>query len=153
MAKTVLEIIASCSDADSLHNMMANAKKQNRTDVWREAFRRLCTLEGLDQQDPLHRDFYAMLRAYEELLTQKNGRTTSASRTRQKLRNKGVIQCLEDWALGKTQTQGFELLTQNGLAELTGEFLVLKYPSSFTPQAIRAARERLTNCGVALPQS
>ena len=38
----------------------------------------------------LTRDFYNVLNAYEELLTQKHGRTTKAARTRQKLARVGV---------------------------------------------------------------
>ena len=120
------------NDITALRNLMVNAKRLGRDDVWWEAFRQICVLEGMDQTDPLHRDFYETLAAYEELLTEKNGKKTLASRTRQKLKNKGVIQCLEDWAVSLTPTEGFELLIQKGLAELTGEYLVLKYPDHFS---------------------
>ena len=79
-------------------------------------------LDGIDQTDPLERDFYQTLAAYEQLLTEKNGRKTSASRTRQKLKNKGVVRCLEDWAEGSTPTEGFDLFIRNRMAELTGEY-------------------------------
>ena len=64
---------------------MKNAKNQQRMDVYWQAFRRLCELEGRNYDDPLEQEFYATLAAYEELLTAKNGKTTKASRTRQKL--------------------------------------------------------------------
>jgi hypothetical protein len=139
MAKPISEY----TDPKALRNLMANAKRLNRDDIWREAFLRLCCLEGGDQTDPLHRDFYATLAAYEELLTEKNGRTTRANRTRQKLRNKGVIQCLEDWAMAPGGTDGFNLLISLGMAKLTGEFLVMKYPDRFSQEAVRAARARM----------
>jgi hypothetical protein len=128
---------------------MFNARRLKRDDIWQEAFRRLCALEGLDQTDPLHRDFYQTLAAYEELLTEKNGRTTRASRTRQKLRNKGVTQCLEDWAVNSAPTEGFDLLIKNDMSELTGEFLVLKYPERFSAKAVAAAKARLARGKVA----
>ena len=78
------------SDIKALRNLMANAKRLERDDVYWLAFKRLCSLEGMAFDDPLERDFYDVLNAYEELLTEKNGRTTKASRTRQKLKNKGV---------------------------------------------------------------
>ncbi len=146
MAKPISEY----TDSTALRNLMANAKRLERDDVWWEAFRRLCALEGMDQADPLHRDFYETLAAYEELLTEKNGRTTRASRTRQKLKNKGLVQCLEDWAVSSAPTEGFELLIQNGLAELTGEYLVLKYPDHFSDKAITAAKTRLSEHGVSV---
>lgn len=139
MAKAVSEY----TDPEALRTLMANARKLNRDDVWREAFLRLCSLEGADQTDPLHRDFYATLAAYEELLTEKNSRTTRASRTRQKLKNKGVIQCLEDWAMAPGGTDGFNLLISHGMVELTGEYLVTKYPDRFSEAAVRAARARM----------
>jgi hypothetical protein len=135
--------ISAYTDAKELRQLMKNAKKLGRDDVYWQSFNRLCALQGIDQSDPLHRDFYATLAAYEELLAVKNGRTTSASRTRQKLQNKGVIQCLEDWAVQTKATEGFELLVKNGLVELTGEFLVLKYPDQFSPKAVASAKARL----------
>jgi hypothetical protein len=76
---------------------MDNAQRLGRHDVYWQAFKRLCEIEGASYDDPLHRDFYRVLAAYEELLTQKHGRTTKAARTRQKLASKGVERCLEDW--------------------------------------------------------
>jgi hypothetical protein len=146
----MVKSISEYTDRTHLRNLMANAKRLKRDDIWREAFRQLCSLDGIDQTDPLHRDFYQTLAAYEQLLTKKNGRTTSASRTRQKLKNKGVVQCLEDWAVGSTPTEGFELLIKNDLMELTGEYLVLKYPDRFSPKAVSAARVRLELRGVEL---
>jgi hypothetical protein len=143
MAKPVSQY----TDPGALRTLMANAKRLNRDDVWREAFLRLCSLEGADESDPLHRDFYAALAAYEELLSEKNGRTTRASRTRQKLKSKGVIQCLEDWAIAPGGTDGFNLLTKLGMAELTGEHLVLKYPNRFSERAVKAASARMAAMG------
>jgi hypothetical protein len=50
--------------------------------------------------------------------------------------------------VGSTPTEGFELLVKNDLTELTGEYLVLKYPDRFSPKAIAAARVRLERRGV-----
>jgi hypothetical protein len=139
--------IARMTDAQGLRNLMDNASRLGRDDVHRLAFRRLCSLEGANFDDPLERDFYDVLNAYEELLTEKNGRTTKASRTRQKLKNKGVRQCLIDWALGQP-TDGFELLVQKGMPELTAEFLVVKYASDFPHDIVTAAQRRLCDHGV-----
>jgi len=59
------------TDPAALRQMMVNAKQQKRDDIYWEAFHRLCSLEGMDQSDPLHRAFYTTLRAYEELLSPK----------------------------------------------------------------------------------
>lgn len=141
--------ISEYTDAAALRTLMENAKRLGREDVWAQAFRQICVLQGQNQNDALARGFYEMLAAYEELLSQKNGRKTAASRTRQKLNNKGIIQCLEDWAVSTTPTQGFELLIKNGLHELTGEFLVLQFPEQFSEKAVQNAKSRLEKNGIA----
>jgi len=146
IAKPVLKM----TNPVALRQLMANARQRGREDVWREAFYRLCVLQGMDQKDPLHRDFYQALAAYEQLLTEKNGRTTRANRTPQKLKNKGVLQCLEDWVVGPP-TMGFSLLVEYGMPELTGEYLVLKYGDRFSARAVAAAKSRLQMAGVSPP--
>jgi hypothetical protein len=138
--------VTKINDAKGLRTLMANARRLGREDIYWRAFGRLCALEGISESDPLLRDFAQTLAAYEELLTQKNGRTTRASRTRQKLANKGVEQSLDDWALAAQPTEGFRLLMDNGLEELTGEHLVIKYAGRFSTQAVEAAEARLTSC-------
>src|SRR5262245_9782081 len=92
--------------------VMARAKKQGLKDVYAAAFRRYCQLVGNandDPTDPLVRDFYETLGAYEQLLTEKNHKTTQAARTRQKIANKGIRQSLIEWTQGKVETNGFNL--------------------------------------------
>jgi hypothetical protein len=138
-----MKAVSDYTDPKELERLMANAKRLGREDVYWEAFARLCKLEGDGKGDALHCDFYATLRAYEELLSVKNGRTTKANRTRQKLARHGVVKCLEDWAGDTKETQGFTLLVENNLVELTGEFLVLKHPTHFSSDTIASARKRL----------
>ena len=140
------EKIERLTDAKALGNLMKNARARGREDIRDAAFRRLVSLEGMDLDGSLERDFYEVLNAYEELLTEKNERTTKASRTRQKLANKGVRQCLVDWAVGPA-TEGFELLADRGLYELTAEYLVLKHANEFPEAAVENARQRLSSKG------
>jgi hypothetical protein len=74
-----MEWIAKCVDPSRLKEGMKNAKARQRMDVYWQAFRRLCEIEGLNYDDPLEREFYSTLTAYEELLSEKNGRATRAS--------------------------------------------------------------------------
>ena len=73
--------IAKMADGVRLRNLMENARRLDREDIYWLAFRQLCSLEGVSFDDPLDRDFYDVLNAYEELLTEKHGRTTKATRT------------------------------------------------------------------------
>jgi hypothetical protein len=114
----------------------------------------MCQLVGSendDPDDPLVRDFYETLAAYEQLLTEKNGRNTIATRTRQKLENKGVHLSLVEWTRGKTETNGFTLLIDAGMPEYTGEYLVTRYAARFPPDVVQLARERLLSHDVRLP--
>jgi hypothetical protein len=126
--------------------VLQRARQQNQSEVYNAVFRRLCALVGSendDPVDPLVRDFYETLAAYEQLLTEKNGRNTAASRTRQKITNKGVHQSLIEWTRAKAETNGFILLVDAGLPEFTGEYLVTKYAGRFPDDVVTLARERL----------
>jgi len=122
---------------------MVNAKRQKNMEIYWQAFRRVCELEGKNYDDPLEREFYSTLAAYEELLADKHGRRQPAARTRQKLKNQGFIACLEDWALSAKRTDGFNALVDSGQVELTGEHLVTKYPDRFSAKAVANARKVL----------
>jgi hypothetical protein len=153
LKQTMTKPISSYTDPEHLRTLMQNAKRMGREDIWREAFDQLCSLEGATQTEPLDRAFYSTLAAYEQLLTQKNRRATRASRTRLKLKGKGVVACLEDWAKSKEAPESFELLVANGMVEMTGEQLVLTYPDKLSPEAVAGATARLATLTTAAPES
>jgi len=136
--------------------VMQRARQRNVADVYEAVFRRMCHLAGFendDPDDPLVRDFYETLAAYEQLLTEKNGHTTAASRTRQKITNKDVYQSLIDWTRGKVETNGFRLLVEAGFHQYTGEYLVARYANRFPEDVVRLARDRLSSHGIDLPNT
>jgi hypothetical protein len=138
--------VAKLVTANDCRTVMARAKQRGMQDVYEAVFRRYCALVGNandDPSDPLVRDFYETLAAYEQLLTEKNGSTTVATRTRQKIANKGVHQSLIEWTQGKTETNGFALLVEAGLPEYTAEYLVTKHPDRFPTDVVALARSRL----------
>jgi hypothetical protein len=138
---------------DDCRTVMQRARDRDLPGVYNAAFKRFCELIGNandDPSDPLVRDFYKTLAAYEQLLTEKNGRTTAASRTRQKIDNKGVHQSLIEWTRGKAETNGFKLLIEKGLPEYTGEYLVLRYANRFPEDVVALARSRLAAHGITI---
>ena len=137
--------ISSYTSVADLTKLMANAKRLGEDETYKQAFVRRCELEGVDYSDPMHRDFYQALAAYELTLEEKHGRKQAAGRTRQKLKNKGVEQCLIDWASSSQETSGFVALAERGLMELTAEHVVLKYADRFDPGVVAAAQRRLSN--------
>ena len=139
-----LKTIAEC------RTVMQRARKANR-EVYIAALKRSCVIAGAahdDPNDPIVLEFHQMLAAYEQLLTEKNGKNTAASRTRQKLANKGVRQSLIEWARGKTETNGFKALVDAGLPEMTGEYIILRHKDQFPSDVIDLARERLASHGI-----
>jgi hypothetical protein len=134
--------------------VMQRARDRNMPEVYEAVFRRMCELVGFqndDPADPLVRDFFETVAAYEQLLTEKHGRTTPANRTRQKISNKGVVQSLIEWTRDKAETSGFKLLVEAGHPEYTGEYLVARYADRFPADVVALAYERLKSKGIALP--
>ena len=140
--------IESCTDSEKLRSFRQNALRLDRKDLADRAFRQLCKVAGMDMNTALESDFYVVLSAYEELLTEKNGRTTRASRTRQKLSKTSVKKCIEDWALKDGETDAFKLLIERQMGELTAEYLVLKHSSEFDDAIVSSARKRLDKYGI-----
>ena len=134
--------------------VMERAKKEGLDAFYGKVFRRYCEIVGTehdDPDDPLIREFWETLAAYEQLLTERNGKTTPAHRTRQKIRNKGVYQSLVEWTSGKIETNGFTLLVEKGLPEYTGEYLVVKYSDRFPSDVVSLGRKRLEEHGIVPP--
>lgn len=144
----VLAFIASSTDAQQLRRLRDNAQRVGATSVADAAFRRL--LEILPEQTPgsIEHDFWKTIHAFEEILRDERGKTVRLSRTRQKIDRVGVKQTLIDFATSKAPTDGFNMLIERGLPELTGEALVLKHGACFDPEVQAAAKQRLENAGV-----
>ena len=140
---------------DECRTVMDRAKKLGKTDIYKIVFQRLCQLHGTLNEDPddtLIKEFWETLGAYEQLLSEKNGRKTSASRTRQKIKNKGVIQSLIDWTKSKSETPGFIQLINEGMPQYTGEYIVVKYASRFPLDVVQSAKALLDQHNVEWPE-
>lgn len=129
---------------------MRNADNAGMLDLVLQCQVRIAELAGQGFDDKLEREFWIAVAAAEEIATQRNGRTTRLSRTRQKAKRVGIVQCLLDWALDPSTTQGFAILVDGGHPELTGEAIVIRHASKFPPEAVRAARNKLANHGIDL---
>lgn len=139
----IKENIEKEEDPEKLNNIRDNALERGRQDIANLALHRLCKLEGRKYDDKLESRFYEVLAAYEDCLTRKNGRKTLATRTKQKIKNKGFKQCLIDWAAEPKPTPGFEILIKENLYELTGEYLVIEFADQFSPEVVDKAKEKL----------
>src|SRR5258708_83512 len=128
-------------DKKNLKNLMANAKRLGREDVYQVAFRQLCRVEGRNINDPLESAFAVVMRALEEALSQEAGKTKRLSRTRQKLGRAGVRKTLADLALKPKPSLGFMKLLEFKMADMSAEALILKFHDQFEPHVVDAASE------------
>jgi len=138
--------------SDEVRSLMKNATKLGEAGIVERCRRRLFEIAGEPFDDPLHRRFWQMIAAYEELLTTKNGKKTRANRTRQKVEKKGIISTLQSW-VHANETTGFETLMAAGLPEYTGEYIILEFPQRFEKTDLQAAIERLNEYEVDLPEA
>jgi hypothetical protein len=139
----ILTFIAQCDDAEKLRTLVKRARERGEADVADAAFRKLIALVPSERPGTAEHDFWQTVHAFEYLLTEERGKTTRLARTRQKIGRVGVIQTLIDWALSDKETDGFKMLLERNMPELTGEAIVLCHSDRFAPNVVSAARNRL----------
>ncbi|PMO30781.1 hypothetical protein BCT12_18325 [Vibrio breoganii] len=83
--------------------------------------------------------------AYEEVLSQRNGKRTRASRTWQMIERRGVIGAVETAVNRPDETQGYTALAEIGLEEYAFEAVILKFPELFSKAAVEKSQERMSN--------
>lgn len=83
------------------------------------------------------------LYAYEEVLTDKNKRTTRASRTWQMVKKHGIIGAAEKAVNRPIEPNGYKVLVQMGMQDLTFESVIVRHPDSFSEEVVLRAQERL----------
>ena len=81
--------------------------------------------------------------AYEELLTQRNGRRTRANRTWQMVAHYGIIKAAERAVNRPSDALGYRLLVEMGLVDLTFEAVILRYPEAFDTNIVELCRRKL----------
>lgn len=143
----ILEIIAVCEDETKLRNWIVNASRQGAEEVEDAARRRLIEVRASkdvdDPNDPMVLDFWKSISALEHELSLERGKTIRLSRTRQKIGRVGVEMTLRDLALSNQPSDGYHLLRERGMLDLSAEAVVLRYPDRFDPDVRAAARNRL----------
>jgi hypothetical protein len=139
---------SSFTDAAKLRKIIANAERLGQTDLALACRLRIAELAGQKFDDVLEREFWMAVTCAEEFKTQENGRTTILSRTRQKHKRVGALQCLVDWAEDPKVTEGFHILLKAKRPDMTGEAIVLRHAEKFPPETVALARQKLEAHGV-----
>ena len=144
----MLNLIGACDDPDKLRSWHANARKAAHLDLADAAFRRLIAILQEEKPGTVEHDFWQTIHAFEHILKEERRKTVRLSRTRQMVGRVGVLATLESWAKRTSDTDGFTMLMERNMPELTGEAIVLRHASQFDPEIVAAARDRLEKAGV-----
>ena len=142
----ILEFINSTTDKEKLKTLAQRAREQGAKQVEEAAFKKFISIVPEADPGTLEHDFWTSIHAFEHVLSEEKGKTIRLSRTRQKVDRDGIVATLEGWANGK-QTEGFDMLIDRGMPELTGEAVVLRHPGRFSEDIVEAARQRLIGSG------
>jgi hypothetical protein len=140
------ELIAKSSDPKQLRQSAANAHRKGEEQVRRAAMLRLYEVQPSEKQGTLEFDVWQSIYALEGELSHERGKTTRLSRTRQKIARDGEEGTVTDLVLGKV-SDGFKMLVDREMPQLTFEAVALRHPDRFNSQVIRAARSRLSEAG------
>lgn len=143
-----LAYIAQCDDVEKLRTMRANALKLGAAGVADTALKRLISVAPSEQPGSVEHDFWQMVHALEQFLSEERGKTTKLSRTRQMATRTGVVPTLINLASRDKDTAGFQMLVDRGMPEYTGEAIVLRHAAAFATEVVEVARRRLVEAGV-----
>ena len=81
--------------------------------------------------------------AYEQVLSEKHGKTVRATRTWQMIKRHGIVEAIERVVKRKAETAGYKALVEMGMSDLAFEAVVCRHPSVFSPEALKHSQERL----------
>ena len=122
---------------------MKNARERGATDVYDAAFQRLISVQPSVQVGTIAHDVWRTIYAFEELLKEERGKTVRLGRTRQKIRRVGETKTVIDLTLKPHPSEGFLMLKERGILELSFEALVVSRAADFPGQVVNAAHTRL----------
>ena len=137
--------IHEATDVSRIRSFMANAERLGEDELVLKCKQRIFELAGGDGNSEIEKRLFQALAAYEEILLEKHGRAVKATYTKRKIRNKGVIATLTDWALDTKVTPGFEALVAQGLEDFTGEKIVIDFADEFPNEVVEAARAKFNH--------
>jgi hypothetical protein len=145
--------IAKLDTAKKALNLAENARRLGDLALADAAMQRATELRanGEGFTSPAELAIATALYAYEEERSRLQGSTFRAGHTRKAIANHGPLMAAERIVLKRQRSKGFEVLEEAGLARLSFEAIVLRFPEEFSEQARDAARARLEGRAPPLP--
>jgi hypothetical protein len=122
-----------------------NALARGREDLANQARNRAVQLraEAYGAETEAEKEALEAVYAYEEVLSVKNGKRTSASRTWQMITRHGIIGAVERAVNRAAETQGYTALLEMGLEDYAFESVIIRHPDVFSAEAVLKSQQRL----------
>lgn len=147
-AERVVRIIENCSDPEKLRQFAVNAHRDGIAAVARAAELRLYQVLPKAKPGSFEHDVWRSIYALEDQLTSERGKTTRLGRTRPKIAQVGELETVKDLILRKKASEGFFMLIDRQMSELTFEAVALRHPDRFDDSVLEIAAARLRSVGV-----
>lgn len=139
------ERIEKIATVEGCKRFAANATRLGRPDLADEARMRAVELraESYGADTDAEKECLQAIYAYEEVLSENNGRRTSAARTWQMIKRHGILGAAERAVNRAQETAGYKALIEMGLQEFAFEAVILRHPDVFSPDAVAISKLRL----------
>ena len=139
------ERIARLDTPEACQRFAKNAEARGHPGLAREARRRATEIRAGQHGAELEVEKEALqaVYAYEEILTQKNGKRTRASRTWQMINRHGILRAIERTVDRESDAAGYLTLVEMDMTDLAFEAVVLRHPDNFSSETVERARQRL----------
>ncbi len=141
--------IAEIKTPEGCEQFAINVEERGMPDLARQARRRAVELRAAAHgaTSDAEREALEAVYAYERAQTMVRGKTFHASRTWQMIERLGIIDAVERAVKRDADSMGFEALVKMGMQDKAFEAVVLRYPGTFSAEAVRRSRERLATWG------
>ncbi|URK88011.1 hypothetical protein LP421_10550 [Rhizobium sp. RCAM05350] len=125
-----------------------NARKNGQLDVAHAAELRLFDTLPSATPGTLEHDVWRSIHALEDTLTKEREKTTRLNRTRPKIAKVGELETIKALILSPKPSEGFSMLIERKMAELTFEAVALRHRERFDAVVLDAALARLRDAGI-----
>jgi hypothetical protein len=138
--------IAKLKTPEDCVNFEKNVTERGRPDLALASRKRAVELRALQHSDDaneVERECLEAVFAYEQVLSAKKGKKTSASRTWQMIKRWGILVAVERAVNRKDEAAGYKALLEMGLENYAFEAVILRHPQSFSPEAVECSKKRV----------
>ena len=139
------ELIAKLKTPEECIIFEKNVTERGRPDLALAARKRAVELRALRHgaTTEVERQCLEAIFAYEQVLSENNGKKTRASRTWPMIERHGIIEAVERAVNRKDEAMGYTALLKMGLENYSFEAVILRHPNSFSSDVVQRSQERV----------